>query len=223
MRWCRCWRSAFTPKGGEDPGGVIELVLAGGGAIRLDGGMHRRRTGRSHRPLGGARPRPIMRRALMARRLNAKDANFAADFEALLFAKREVEEDVAAEVARHHRRCARARRCGAGGADQQIRPRQCHRGDAETVRRGDRRRAAARSRQAQAAAIETAAARIEAYHRRQLPQDDTLHRRHRRRAGLALDQRGQRRALCAGRHRGLSVLGADERHSGQGRGRARAS
>jgi hypothetical protein len=25
----------FTPKGAEDPGGVIELVLAGGGAIRL--------------------------------------------------------------------------------------------------------------------------------------------------------------------------------------------
>ena len=26
----------FTPTGGEDPGGVVELVLAGGGAIRLD-------------------------------------------------------------------------------------------------------------------------------------------------------------------------------------------
>jgi hypothetical protein len=25
----------FTPNGGEDPGGVIELVLAGGGAVRL--------------------------------------------------------------------------------------------------------------------------------------------------------------------------------------------
>jgi hypothetical protein len=25
----------FTPDGGEDPGGVIELVLAGGGALRL--------------------------------------------------------------------------------------------------------------------------------------------------------------------------------------------
>ena len=32
----------------------------------------------------------------MARRLNTRDKNFAADFEALLFAKREVEEDVAA-------------------------------------------------------------------------------------------------------------------------------
>ena len=26
----------FTPKGGEDPGGVIELVFAGGGALRLE-------------------------------------------------------------------------------------------------------------------------------------------------------------------------------------------
>jgi len=31
----------------------------------------------------------------MARRLNAADASFAADFEKLLFAKREEEEDVA--------------------------------------------------------------------------------------------------------------------------------
>ena len=27
--------ATFTPSGGEDPGGVVELVLAGGGAIRL--------------------------------------------------------------------------------------------------------------------------------------------------------------------------------------------
>ena len=27
--------ATFTPNGGEDPGGVVELVLAGGGAIRL--------------------------------------------------------------------------------------------------------------------------------------------------------------------------------------------
>jgi hypothetical protein len=26
----------FSPKGGEDPGGVIELVFAGGGALKLD-------------------------------------------------------------------------------------------------------------------------------------------------------------------------------------------
>jgi len=26
----------FTPKGGEDPGGVVELVFAGGGSLRLE-------------------------------------------------------------------------------------------------------------------------------------------------------------------------------------------
>lgn len=26
----------FTPKGGEDPGGMVELVFAGGGALRLE-------------------------------------------------------------------------------------------------------------------------------------------------------------------------------------------
>jgi len=26
----------FTPRGGEDPGGTVELVFSGGGAIRLD-------------------------------------------------------------------------------------------------------------------------------------------------------------------------------------------
>lgn len=26
----------FTPKGGEDPGGTVELVFAGGGALKLD-------------------------------------------------------------------------------------------------------------------------------------------------------------------------------------------
>jgi hypothetical protein len=26
----------FTPKGGEDPGGVVELVFAGGGALKLE-------------------------------------------------------------------------------------------------------------------------------------------------------------------------------------------
>lgn len=28
--------ATFTPKGGDDPGGVVELVLSGGGAFRLE-------------------------------------------------------------------------------------------------------------------------------------------------------------------------------------------
>jgi len=109
----------------------------------------------------------------MARRLNTRDKNFAADFEALLFAKRDVEEDVAAGVKRII-------------ADVRAR------GDAALVELSnqfDRANlteatlkipaseidaAVAQVPAAQKAAIETAAARIEAYHKRQLPQDDTF-------------------------------------------------
>ena len=105
----------------------------------------------------------------MARRLDIRDKNFAADFEALLFAKREVEEDVAA---------------GAKRIIADVRAR----GDAALVElsnRFDRANlteatlkipaaeidaAVAQVPAAQKNAIETAAARIEAYHRRQLPE-----------------------------------------------------
>jgi histidinol dehydrogenase len=106
----------------------------------------------------------------MARRLDTRDKNFAADFEALLFAKREVEEDVAAGVKRII-------------ADVRAR------GDAALVELSnqfDRANlteatlkipaaeidaAVAQVPAAQKNAIEIAAARIEAYHRRQLPED----------------------------------------------------
>jgi len=109
----------------------------------------------------------------MARRLDTRDKNFAADFEALLFAKREVEEDVAAGVKRII-------------ADVRAR------GDAALVELSnqfDRANlteatlkipaaeidaAVAQVPAAQKAALETAAARIEAYHKRQLPQDDAF-------------------------------------------------
>src|ERR1700678_3641677 len=105
----------------------------------------------------------------MARRLNTKDKNFAADFEALLFAKREVEEDVAAGVKRII-------------ADVRAR------GDAALVELSnqfDRANlteatlkipaaeidaAVAQVPAPQKAAIETAATRIEAYHKRQIPE-----------------------------------------------------
>ena len=69
-------------------------------------------------------------------------------------------------------------------------------------------------------ALTLARDRIEAYHRRQLPRGRSLHRRARRRARLALDRDRGGRPLRAGRHRRLSVLGADERGAGQGRRRA---
>ncbi|HEY4275188.1 MAG TPA: histidinol dehydrogenase [Rhizomicrobium sp.] len=109
----------------------------------------------------------------MARRLDARDKNFASDFEALLFAKREVEEDVAQAVR---------------GLIADVRAR----GDAalvELTNKFDRANVTVASlhvsdeeieaalgavSKEQMAAIDTAAARIETYHRRQLPTDDSF-------------------------------------------------
>lgn len=109
----------------------------------------------------------------MVRRLNAADSSFAADFEALLFAKREIEEDVAQAVR---------------GLIADVR----QRGDAalvELTNKFDRADVTAATLKISAAeidaalakvtkeqtdAIEIAAARIEAYHRRQLPQNDSF-------------------------------------------------
>jgi histidinol dehydrogenase len=107
----------------------------------------------------------------MARRLNTRDADFAAQFEALIFAKREVEEDVAA---------------GARAIIADVRAR----GDAalvELTNKYDRANVTVQTLRLTAGeigasvgavtaerlgAIETAAARIEAYHRRQVPADE---------------------------------------------------
>jgi histidinol dehydrogenase len=108
---------------------------------------------------------------MMARRLNASDPGFAAAFGTLLNAKREEEEDVAQAVR---------------GIIADVRAR----GDAALVdltNKFDRAGVTARTlkltpdeidaalaqvSKEQLAAIETAATRIEAYHRRQLPQDE---------------------------------------------------
>jgi histidinol dehydrogenase len=106
----------------------------------------------------------------MARRLNASDPSFNADFQKLLFGKREEEEDVAV---------------AARGIIADVRGR----GDAaliELTNKFDRARvtretlkltvaeidaALAKVSKDQLAAIETAATRIESYHRRQVPED----------------------------------------------------
>ena len=82
------------------------------------------------------------------------------------------EDDVAAGGARHHRRCARARRRGAGRTDQRFDSADADGRDAAFARRRDRRRRERSAAQDALAAIDTAATRIEAYHRRQLPQDE---------------------------------------------------
>jgi histidinol dehydrogenase len=107
----------------------------------------------------------------MVRRLNAADASFAADFEKLLFAKREEEEDVA-QVARGIIADVRKR------GDEALVELTNHFDDAG-VSVGTLKLSAAEIEQAlgkvskeQHAAIETAARRIAAYHRRQVPADE---------------------------------------------------
>ena len=67
------------------------------------------------------------------------------------------------------------------------------------------------------AALKLARDRIEAYHKRQKPADERFTDPLGVEMGDALDRDRGGRALRARRHRGLSLLGADERGAGQGR------
>ncbi|MEY4707798.1 MAG: hypothetical protein RJB58_1521 [Pseudomonadota bacterium] len=107
----------------------------------------------------------------MARRLNAADANFAADFQKLLFATREEEEDVAqvvkAIIADVRKRGDAAlveltNKFDKAGITAQTLKLSVSEIDAALVKVS----------KAQLEAIETAARRIEAYHKRQLPADE---------------------------------------------------
>ena len=83
----------------------------------------------------------------MARRLNARTRTSPPISRRCCSPSARIEEDVARQVRSHHRRCARARRRGAGGTDQQIRPRQRHgHGRLKLSRRRDRCGAGQRSR-----------------------------------------------------------------------------
>jgi len=107
----------------------------------------------------------------MARRLNASDATFAADFEKLLYAKREEEEDVA-QVVKGIIADIRAR---GDAALIELTNKFDHAGvTAATLKVSAEEIDAALKlvSKEQFAAIETAATRIEAYHRRQIPADD---------------------------------------------------
>lgn len=109
----------------------------------------------------------------MARRLNAADASFAADFDRLLFAKREEEEDVA-QVVRGIIADIRAR------GDEAL-VELTNRFDKAGVTKETLKLSAAEIDQAlasvskeQLTAIETAARRIEAYHQRQFQPTNAL-------------------------------------------------
>jgi histidinol dehydrogenase len=112
----------------------------------------------------------------MARRLNTRDASFAQDFEELLFATREEREDVEKVVNSILREIIVAKINK--GADEKL-VELTNRFDragvtVETLRlSGEEIGAAVRNVTAERlGAIETAATRIEAYHRRQLPADE---------------------------------------------------
>src|SRR6201996_2284017 len=107
----------------------------------------------------------------MARRLNASDASFDADFHKLLFAKREEEEDVA-QVVRGIIADVRARGDAAlieltNKFDRAGVTRQTLKLSSAEIEA-----ALAKVSKEQMAAIETAATRIEAYHRRQMRADE---------------------------------------------------
>jgi histidinol dehydrogenase len=107
----------------------------------------------------------------MARRLNAADAGFAADFDKLLFAKREEEEDVAQTV----RGIIAAVRARGDMALVELTNRFDKAGVTEETLKlsaAEIDAALAKVSKEQLTAIETAARRIEAYHQRQLPADE---------------------------------------------------
>jgi histidinol dehydrogenase len=106
----------------------------------------------------------------MARRLNAADAGFAQDFQNLLFAKREEEEDVAAVV---RGIIADIRKRGDAALVELTNKfdRAGVTGETLKLSAGEIDAASAAVSKEQLAAIETAAARIESYHKRQIPED----------------------------------------------------
>src|SRR5690348_10112564 len=107
----------------------------------------------------------------MARRLDVRAPDFAAQFDALLNAKREEEEDVA-QVVRGIIKDVRAR---GDEALVELTNRFDHAGvSVATLRLSDAEIGAAESQctKAQLDALDVAAARIETYHRRQLPKDE---------------------------------------------------
>jgi len=106
----------------------------------------------------------------MARRLNAADASFAQDFQNLLFAKREEEEDVATVV---RGIIADVRKRGDAALIELTNKFDRANVTEDTLKlsAGEIDAALGKVSKEQLTAIETAAARIESYHKRQLPED----------------------------------------------------
>ena len=153
-------------------------------------------------------------------RLDSHSADFAERFRGFLAAKREASADVEQTVRAHHRRRGRARRRGADRADRanstgSISTKAGLRVSAAEIdaRREGLRPAGARRAQARARPDRGLSPPAK-------PKDERFTDALGVELGCALDRDRSGRALRAGRHRGLSVLGADERRAGQGRRRA---
>ena len=145
----------------------------------------------------------------MPQRLDSQSADFAARFSALLDVKREAAADVEASGARDHRRRGGARRPRADRTDAEVRSRRSRQNRPARRRGGDRRRGESLRRQG-ARCAQVRARPHRGLSRAAEAEGRALHRRARRRAGRQMDRDRGGRALRAGRHRRLSVLGADE-------------
>jgi histidinol dehydrogenase len=107
----------------------------------------------------------------MVRRLNTTDRNFAADFTALLYSRNDVEENIAAAVKAI---IADVRKRGDDALVELSNKFDRANVTRDTLKLSAADIAAASITPAQGAAIETAAKRIELYHRRQIPADDSF-------------------------------------------------
>jgi histidinol dehydrogenase len=107
----------------------------------------------------------------MVRRLSATDKNFAGDFTALLYSRNEVEENIAAAVKAI---IADVRKRGDDALVELSNKFDRANVTRDTLKLSAADIAAASITPAQGAAIETAARRIELYHKRQIPADDSF-------------------------------------------------
>ena len=162
---------------------------------------------------------PSPKKATMPVRLDRDSADFDQRFGTFLAAKREVSADVERATRAIVDDVAARGDAALDRGDAQVRPAR-YRGFRPARDRGRDRGRGKGLRQRDARRAE-----IRARPDRGVPPPPTaegraLHRCARRRARLALERDRRGRPLCARRHRGLSVLGADERGAGQGRRRA---
>ena len=203
----------------------VTLLFAGDAAVRLRVRRIQRHARGFRRAVAGAgaagarsRRDPAGRQLALPQRLDDRAEGFQAAFARLVGQKRAEQVDVRAEVA-----AIIARVAADGDAAVLDYTRRFDRHDPGPaglrVAADEIARAVADCPAGLRAALELAQARIEAFHRRQLPADLEFTDPLGGAPGAALAAAGCGRDLRPGRDRRLSELGADERDPGQDRGR----